>query len=118
MIAPLRFHVDRSGRPRARWAGSILIEFLETELAFNEAFCDRILHEAGESVSGRSDGWHTTGNAFSLDLDAYHATIRPLYPEGNDEEFSLPTSEFARHVLAWRTLLRKIDGNAGETALV
>ena len=104
----LRLHRDQHGLVRAEAtaddpAGQHWAQFFETELAGNAAFCDRLL---AEREAHRKEGsWKTSGNAFSVTLDATQATLRPLFGKTESQTYVLPAAEFLDLVRKWRELM-------------
>ncbi len=75
------FHFDATGRPRAASAGKdalppALVQFLESDLAMDTAYCDRLL--AAEKQAFDDDPWRCAGNAFAVAMTKTETTLTPL----------------------------------------
>jgi hypothetical protein len=100
--------MDSTGRPRARSATpeplpDTLVQFLEGDLAMDKAYCERILHGAGQikpDVPVR-----LAGNAFSIHMGSRQTTLEPLLEDTNVKPLSLPTAEFLQLIQLWKVFL-------------
>jgi hypothetical protein len=109
MSLNLRFQLDATGRPRAAGADKTpvppaLIQFLESDLAMDTAYCDRIV--AGEKQVKPEAPWKIAGNAFSITMGKDETTLAPLVETKAVEPVTLPTREFLDLVRMWRVFLK------------
>lgn len=107
------FELDPTGRPRARWAGageepSALLQFLETDLGRDPFYCQQVLDEAYLAVSGQTNGWQTTGNAFSLEIFPDYVVVRAMYGRGR-KPATLSIDAFSTLVERWRGFVDSIE---------
>ncbi len=100
------FQLDESGRPRARWQGSTaepatLLQFLETDVGHDAAYAQQILDEVYLAVSGQTNGWRTTGNAFALEIFPDYVVVTAMYGRGR-KPTTLAIDAFSTLVERWR----------------
>jgi hypothetical protein len=103
------FELDDSGRPRAKWTGpapepSTLLQFFETDLGHDAAYCQQILDEVYLAVSGQTNGWRTTGNAFALEIFPDYVVVTAMYGRGR-KPTTLSIDAFSTLVERWRGLI-------------
>lgn len=103
------FELDATGRPRARWTGvppepAALLQFLETDVGHDAAYCQQVLDEVYMAVSGQTNGWRTTGNAFSLEIFPDYVVVTAMYGRGR-QPTTLSIDAFSRLVERWRGLI-------------
>jgi hypothetical protein len=120
-LLPMHLALDDAGRPRATWNGSgrapgdarILAEFLESDLALDTVYAERILQKCRRFEEGVRRSWKTTGNAFALALGPEETHISRLFPidDPQPDGCTLPTAEFQKLVARWAALTSEPAGD-------